>query len=85
MSDLTIRGLDDETVERLRREASRLGASMNAVVKDLLRGGLGLTKVSPSRRYKDLDALVGTWTEEEARDFDEAVASFERVEPGLWR
>ena len=42
MSALTIRGLDDATTERLKREAESRGASVNTVVKDLLRHGLGL-------------------------------------------
>ncbi len=85
MSALTIRGLDEATTERLKREASIRGTSVNAVVKELLRLGLGLDRRSPRRRYADLDALAGTWNEAEAAEFKRAVEPFERVEPELWR
>jgi len=85
MSDLTIRGLDEATAERLRQEATRRGASMNAVVKDLLRCSLGLAKRSPQRRHTDLDALAGTWSEKDAQEFEQAVALFEQVDAELWR
>jgi hypothetical protein len=34
--------------------------------------------------YHDLDALAGTWSEDEAVAFLQAVASFEHVDPTLW-
>jgi plasmid stability protein len=85
MADLTIRGLDEATTEQLRLEATRRGSSMNAVVKDLLRNGLGLARPSPQRRHSDLDDLAGTWSDEDAREFEQAVALFEQVDPELWR
>jgi Arc/MetJ family transcription regulator len=35
--------------------------------------------------YSDLDWLVGSWSEEEAREFAEATAELDRIEPGPWR
>ena len=85
MSALTIRGLDEATAERLKREAESRGASVNTVVKDLLRQGLGLDRPSPRRRYADLDALAGTWSDKDVADFERAVEPFGEVEPELWR
>jgi hypothetical protein len=34
--------------------------------------------------YHDLDALAGTWSEDEAAAFLQAVADFEQVDPSLW-
>ena len=35
--------------------------------------------------YTDLDWLAGSWSEEEAREFAEATAAFERIDPDPWR
>lgn len=83
MSSMTLRGLDDETARRLKSEASRRGVSINALLKQLVRQGLGLERGGGP--YTDLDALAGTWTEEEAVEFARATESFEAVEPEVWR
>jgi plasmid stability protein len=85
VSALTIRGLDEATSERLKHEAALRGTSVNTLVKHLLRVGLGLDRRSPRRRHGDLDALAGTWSEQEAEEFARAVEPFERVDPELWR
>lgn len=35
--------------------------------------------------YSDLDFLIGSWSEDEAREFAEATEDFERIDPALWR
>jgi hypothetical protein len=35
--------------------------------------------------YHDLDALAGTWSDDDARSFDAAVADFGRVDQDLWK
>ena len=42
---------------------------------------------SPNRRtrHHDLDELAGTWSAEEAAEFDEALAAQRRIDPGVWR
>ena len=37
----------------------------------------------PAPPYRDLDALAGTWSDEEAEEFLSAIADFERVDEGL--
>lgn len=83
MAAMTLRGLDDLTASRLKSEARKRGVSVNALLKQLVRQGLGLERGRGP--YTDLDALAGTWTEEEAVEFARATDSFERVEPEAWR
>ena len=35
--------------------------------------------------YHDLDYLAGTWTEEEDREFLQAVEHFNTIDEGLWK
>jgi len=39
---LTLRGLDEETATRLREAATESGRSMNALVLEFVRAGLGI-------------------------------------------
>lgn len=81
MKTLTVRNVPEDVAEALEREKRRRGASLNQTVIDLLGQGLGVG----SERSNGLRRLAGSWTEEEHRRFEEAVAPFEQVDPELWR
>jgi hypothetical protein len=79
---LALRGIDPALRSALEAEASRLGLSLNALVLRVLRDSLGLTE-TPALHH-DLDALAGAWSQQEAREFTEAVRHFEAIDPSLW-
>ena len=86
MATLSIRGLDDETTKLLKDAARKAGSSVNAQVLELIRQGLGLAEGRGRRgRHRDLDHLAGTWSEDDAREFEAATAAFEVVDEELWR
>jgi plasmid stability protein len=85
MSNLTLRGLDEETSARLKQAAQSRGVSVNRHALELLRRGLGLVPRSRGERYHDLDHLAGTWSETDAREFADALAAFEQIDEALWR
>jgi len=85
MSATTIRGLNEAEAGRLRDEAKSRGVSVNTLLKQLVREGLGLARTSRGRRHTDLDALAGTWSPGEAKAFGRATEPFERIEAELWR
>lgn len=85
MAAIMLRGLDDAEFARLKQEARTRGVSVNALLKQLVREGLGLAQPARGQRFTDLDALGGTWDADEADSFERAVEPFERIEPELWR
>lgn len=40
---------------------------------------------SSGRIHHDLDVLAGTWSKDEALEFETAVAGFEQIDTALWR
>ena len=83
---LTIESLSPQVLERLQAEARQRGVDLNAVVKQLLDEAVGpVTAVSAAAPYHDLDALAGTWSEEETKAFLATVAAFARVDEDLWK
>jgi hypothetical protein len=81
MKNLTIRNVPDAVATALEEEKGRRGESLNQTVIELLSQGLGVG----TTRSNGLGRLAGSWTEEEFREFEEAVAGFERVDDELWR
>jgi len=86
MTQLTLRGFDKPLEQRLREHARRKGVSLNKAALELLRRGAGLASDSRANCVgNSLDRLAGTWTREQAREFERAVSVMARVDPGLWR
>ena len=56
--------------------------ALNRTLIRLLREAVGL---NPTRKKRDLSALAGTWSHEEADEFDREVRQFEEIDDELWR
>ena len=87
MRQLTVRGFDDELSDRLRGLAQREGISLNQAALRLLRKGAGLSDAArdTDKIGSSLDHLFGSWTREEADEFDAAVAEFETIDESDWQ
>jgi hypothetical protein len=87
MEQLTIRGFDERLARRLRELARAEGISLNRAALKLLRRGAGLEDAAePSRAVGTaLDDLIGTWSDEEARAFNETIEDFETIDEDVWR
>lgn len=87
MKQITVR-IDDEKLQReLTRLAREKRLSLNKAALELLRRGAGLDETPRERDTigHSLDAFFGIWTEEAAREFEEAVAPLEEIDEELWR
>lgn len=85
-NQLTIR-YDEDLAREIEELARREGLSRNQAVLRLLRKGAGIPEGGKGRDVigSSLDWFVGSWSEEQAREFDEAVADFERIDQELWK
>lgn len=83
MKVLTIRGVSKRLAEALEREKQQRGRSLNQTVLDVLSDRLGVGEAGPRRN--GLARLAGSWSREDARRFDKAIASTERLDAELWR
>jgi hypothetical protein len=86
-TQLTIRGFDAALERHIRTVARTQRISLNQAVLRVLRQGAGLEPGAENPRVigAALDDLIGTWTAEEAREFDHAVHDFEHIDDELWR
>lgn len=84
---LTVRTDDRVLVSAIREIARRDGVSLNQAVLRLLRKA---ANVEGPRHRADvvgdqLDRYAGTWSKEEARQVERALAIFEGIDEEIWR
>lgn len=77
----TVRGVSERTDSVLREMATEEGVSLNTVTLSLL--DAATEQGGEQSRSHDLDALSGSWVADPA--FDEAVKTFDQIDPSLWR
>ena len=82
---ITIRHLDDAATEWIGEQAAQRGVDEETLVIQLIHRGMDLEQKAQLPPHFDLDALAGTWTEEEAAEFETATEGFRQVDPDLWR
>ena len=85
MKTMTIRNVSDELSGALEAEKRRRGLSLNRTVLALLGESLGVPDSHGRRRRNGLRRVSGSWSEEEFRQFEEAVAPFGEIDRDLWK
>lgn len=85
MASMSIRGLDDQALARLKSQAEQEGSSLNSLVLRLLQGTGTDRQSSALQKFDDLDALAGTWSKQEAQAFERNTAAFAEVDATLWK
>lgn len=83
MKSITIHKIDDDIEQVLVTLAQKEGISLNRLIKRLLRERLGLTD-EPINYRADFVEFCGVWSDEEADQFDKAVADFAVVDEIDW-
>jgi len=85
---ITIRKMPRDLEQRIEAIAAEEGASLARTVIRLLMRATGLKQPELSEaagtRHHDLDDLAGTWSEQEAAEFDRSVDSQRSVDPEIW-
>ena len=83
MKTMTIRNISVELAAALEAEKRRRGLSLNRTVLSLMQEALGIS--SGRGRSNGLRRLSGSWSGDEFRRFEKAVASFGEIDEELWR
>jgi len=84
MKSITVHGIDEKTEKLIKKRAKSEDTSVNKVMKALLVEALGIGKNKKDNREEFLD-LFGVWTEEEGKQFFEAIKDLETVHPEDWK
>ena len=80
--NFNLRGIPEEVMAVLKKEAKRLHTSINAVALKMIERGLGIS--SEKVRYHDLDHLAGSWSRADEQAFREGTEPFQKIDEDLW-
>lgn len=84
MRTITLRNLPPELEQGVEAKARELGLSLSKTVIRLLHERLAAPSPLGGVRYHDLDHLAGSWTSEEAAEFERGLKDQRRIDPELW-
>ena len=82
---ITLRNLPPALDRAIRDRARRQRTSANKAVISLLEERLGRATRGVAIETHDLDALAGTWTRDEAEEFDAALARQRVIDQRAWK
>lgn len=85
MATMSVRGLDDKALNRLKSRAEQEGSSLNSLVLRILQDTGTPARMNILKKFDDLDTLAGTWSAKEAQSFERNTAAFAEVDAALWK
>ena len=85
MTAVTLRNIPPKLQEVIQRRADKDGLSLNKTIIRMLEEAAGQRTATGRGIHHDLDHLAGTWSDEEAAAFEDALAEQRRIDPELWR
>lgn len=85
MSTLTIRGVDEQAMGQLKKQARSNHSSVNKFVVEAIRKVVFPNVHGQVREWHDLDGFLGSWSEEEAKQVMERCRDCRKIDPELWK
>jgi Holliday junction resolvasome RuvABC DNA-binding subunit len=85
MSQITLRGIDEKTEKKIRREAKKKGKSLNKVILEMIGQHGDQEKGKKELPANSLRKLAGGWSQKEADEFLESIKSCEQIDEAMWK
>ena len=91
MNQITIRGIPADVERVIRQESQRTNQSLNKTIVSMLAGAVTAATTDGRLKKKELppsdfSAFSGTWTKEEADEFDARIEEmFEQIDEEMWK
>ncbi|MBU1340555.1 MAG: antitoxin [Proteobacteria bacterium] len=86
MKAITIRGIEPDVAEKLKRTALEQNKSLNQLVLEFIKKNIGMEKEKKySRVYTDLDDLFGTWDDNEYHTIQNKINQERQIDQDLWK
>jgi len=84
MKPITVRNLPGIVSDAVMSKAKAEHLSISKAIVALLEEHIGKSKVKVKKK-RDLSYMVGTWTEEQAKEFDACLKEQRRIDPEMWK
>lgn len=84
-TNFNLRGVTSEVMLTLKQEAEKQNTSVNLLILQLIKSGIGYSHRVKRPSYHDLDKLAGTWSAQDEKEFKENTKDFEKIDEDLWK
>jgi hypothetical protein len=84
MKAITLRNIPPSVEKAIRAKARQKKISVNRAVIELLEERVGIAERKRVLHH-DLDRFVGSWTRDEARQFDRLLQDMRQIDPEIWK
>ena len=81
MGQITIRDIDPEVDQKIRKIAKDRGQSLNQIIKEIIHKEFKKSEFPAS----SLKQLSGGWTRKEAAEFEISIKSCEQIDEDMWK
>jgi hypothetical protein len=85
MPQITLRGMDSEMEQDIRKKARKSGKSLNRIILDIIYEHTGYTKGKKAPPADSLRKLAGGWSEKDASEFLTSIKSSEQIDDEMWK
>ncbi|MBW2643826.1 MAG: hypothetical protein JRC89_10770 [Deltaproteobacteria bacterium] len=85
MAQITLRGMEPEMEQEIRRIAQKNGKSLNRVILDMIYQHTGFKKKEKKSLSDSLRKLAGSWSEKDASEFLDSIKSCEQIDEEMWK
>lgn len=86
MKTITVRGIDPDVAEKLKKTAAKEKKSLNQLLLDLIEIRVGTKKEKKfTREFDDLDSLFGRWSQQEFQSIQEKIDQERTIDMDLWQ
>jgi selenocysteine-specific translation elongation factor len=82
MTQVTIRQIDEKLVSAAKAKAAERGVSMNTVLKEAVKRGLGIVE---KKKSNGLERFAGSCPDEFGEDWKKRMAVFDEIDEVLWK
>jgi len=85
MAQITLRGMEPEMEQEIRRIAQKNGKSLNRVILDMIYQYTGFKKKEKKSLSDSLKKLAGSWSEKDASEFLDSIKSCDQINEEMWK
>lgn len=85
MKALTLRNIDIDTAEMMKKKAFDEGMSVNRFLLKMIHETLGISKKKRNKVHHDLDKLAGTWSKKDFDEFEKSTSIFSKIDKEMWK
>jgi len=86
MDSITVSIFDQDSIQWIRNESNRLNLSFESVITRILKEVIDQDRKKAKQQcFSDLDALAGTWSDEDFEEFIDNTKLFTKTDDELWK